>query len=97
MAIKSFKDEEAEKIFKKLRSPLYQNIKNAVLRKLILLDKAKDLRELNKPPNNRLEKLKGTEKTYSIRINDQYRIVFDWIDNNAYKVKINKHDKSYGK
>ena len=95
--IASFKDKEAERIFKKLRTSRYQNIKKIALRKLILLDKAKDLRELNKPPNNRLEKLKGTERTYSIRINDQYRIIFDWIDADAHDVLINKHDKNYGK
>jgi len=75
--IVNFKDEEAEALFKKLKSSLYQNIKKVALRKLILLDEAKDLKELNRLPNNRLEKLKGTERTYSIRINDQYRIVFD--------------------
>lgn len=75
--IVNFKDEEAAALFKKLKSPLYQNIKKVALRKLILLDEAKDLKELNRLPNNRLEKLKGTERTYSIRINDQYRIVFD--------------------
>jgi toxin HigB-1 len=75
--IVNFKDEEAERIFKRLKTPRYQNIKKVALRKLILLDEAKDLRELNKPPNNRLEKLKGTKTTYSIRVNDQYRIVFD--------------------
>jgi len=95
--IVNFKDEEAEALFKKLKSPLYQNIKKVALRKLILLDEAKDLKELNRLPNNRLEKLKGTERTYSIRINDQYRIVFDWVSKNAYNVLINKHDKSYGK
>jgi toxin HigB-1 len=73
----TFKDKEAEALFKKLKSPLYQNIKKVALRKLILLDEAKDLRELSKLPRNCLEKLKGKEKTYSIRINDQYRIVFD--------------------
>jgi proteic killer suppression protein len=93
----TFKDEEAEALFKKLKSPPYQNIKKVALRKLILLDEAKDLRELSQLPRNRLEKIKGTERTYSIRINDQYRIVFDWIDTNAYNVLINKHDKSYGK
>ena len=93
----TFKDQEAEALFKKLKSPLYQNIKKVALRKLILLDEAKDIRELSQLPNNRLEKLKGTERTYSIRINDQYRIVFDWIDNCAYNVLINKHDKNYGK
>ena len=75
--IVNFKDEEAKALFKKLKSPPYQNIKKVALRKLILLDEAKDLKELNRLPNNRLEKLKGTERTYSIRINDQYRIVFD--------------------
>jgi len=93
----TFKDQEAEALFKKLKSPPYQNIKKVALRKLILLDEAKDLRELSQLPRNRLEKLKGTERTYSIRINDQYRIIFDWIDNSAYNVLINKHDKSYGK
>ena len=75
--IVNFKDEEAKALFKKLKSLPYQNIKKVALRKLILLDEAKDLKELNRLPNNRLEKLKGTERTYSIRINDQYRIVFD--------------------
>ncbi|MCE8163932.1 MAG: type II toxin-antitoxin system RelE/ParE family toxin [Candidatus Moeniiplasma glomeromycotorum] len=93
----NFKDKEAEALFQKLKSPLYQNIKKVALRKLIILDEAKDLRELSKLPNNRLEKLKGAQKTYSIRINDQYRIVFDWIDTNAHAVSINKHDKNYGK
>ncbi len=73
----TFKDKEAEALFKKLKSPLYQNIKKVALRKLILLDEAKDLRELRKLPRNCLEKLKGTERTYSIRINNQYRIIFD--------------------
>lgn len=93
----TFRDQEAEALFKKLKSFPYQNIKKVALRKLILLDEAKDLRELSQLPNNRLEKLKGTERTYSIRINDQYRIIFDWVDTNAYNVLINKHDKSYGK
>ena len=93
----TFKDKNAEILFKKLKSLLYQNIKKTALRKLILLDEAKDLKELSKLPRNRLEKLGGKERTYSIRINDQYRIVFDWIDNNAYNVLINKHDKNYGK
>jgi proteic killer suppression protein len=73
----TFKDEEAEALFTKKKSLQYQNIKNVALRKLILLDEAKDLRELNKLPRNRLEKLAGKERTYSIRINDQYRIIFD--------------------
>jgi proteic killer suppression protein len=73
----TFKDEEAEALFRRKKSLQYQNIKKVALRKLILLDEAKDLRELSNLPNNRLEKLKGTERTYSIRINDQYRIIFD--------------------
>ena len=41
------------------------------------------------PPANRLEKLKGDRKDqYSIRINDQYRICFQWEDSNAYNVEI---------
>ena len=75
--IVNFKDKEVEKVFRKLKSWHYQNIKKVALRKLIFLHKAKDLRDLARFPNNRLEKLKGFEKTYSIRINDQYRIIFD--------------------
>lgn len=58
-------------------------------RKLIYLDDAEDLRDLLAPLGNRLEKLRGDRRgQYSIRINDQWRIYFDWTNNRAEKVEI---------
>ncbi len=57
-------------------------------RKLDMLNSAKDLRDLRVPPNNRLEELKGDlAGLHSIRINNQYRIVFKWLGN-VSKVRI---------
>ncbi len=59
------------------------------LRKLLILDAAESLEDLRIPPGNRLEKLKGDRKgQYSIRINDQWRICFVWLDGDAYEVEI---------
>ncbi len=59
------------------------------MRKLRYLDNVVDLNDLRVPPGNRLEKLSGKRKgQYSIRINDQYRICFDWKAGNAYRVEI---------
>jgi proteic killer suppression protein len=61
-------------------------------RKLQMIDKAVELRDLMSPPGNRLEKLAGDRKgQYSIRINDQYRICFSWNEGDAENVEINKH------
>ena len=58
-------------------------------RKLDLLNSAHSLQDLKAPPANRLEALKGNLKgKYSIRINDQYRLVFEFHDGNAYDVDI---------
>ena len=66
-----------------------QSIWKAAVRKLDMLNAASDLRDLRVPPANRLEGLKGAWSGYhSIRINDQYRIVFRWIDGNAKDVLI---------
>jgi proteic killer suppression protein len=54
-----------------------------------MLNAAADLRDLRMPPANRLEALKGKwSGYYSVRINEQYRIVFQWIDSNAKNVEI---------
>ena len=54
-----------------------------------MLDAAENLQDLRVPPGNRLEKLKGDHRgQYSIRINDQWRICFEWRDGDAYKVEI---------
>jgi len=58
-------------------------------RKLDMLDAAQDLLDLRAPPGNRLEKLKGDlTGRFSIRINDQYRIVFSWNHGNVEDVRI---------
>lgn len=91
--IKSFKDNEAEKIFQRQFSrKLPRDIQRTALRKLRMLNRAMNLNDLKVPPNNRLEKLKGDrQKQYSIRINDQWRICFIWGDSDAYEVEITDH------
>jgi len=64
------------------------------LRKLDYLNAAKNINDLRVPPGNRLEKMKGeSEGNYSIRINDQYRIVFGFEQSNAYEVEITDYHK----
>ena len=59
------------------------------LRKLDMLNAADRINDLREPPGNRLEALKGDFEGYhSIRVNDQWRIIFQWKDNNAYRVSI---------
>ena len=54
-----------------------------------MLHSASQLADLRVPPGNRLEALKGRGKgTYSIRINDRWRVCFAWRDGNAYDVEI---------
>jgi len=65
------------------------DIQRVALRKLRMLNRAMNLQDLKIPPGNRLEELKGKRKgQYSIRINDQWRICFEWQDNNAFEVEI---------
>ena len=88
--IVSFKDEETEKVFNRRfsrKSP--QNIQRAALRRLTFLHAARELNDLLTPPSNHLEKLSGDrEGQWSIRVNSQWRICFEWRDNNAYAVEI---------
>jgi toxin HigB-1 len=88
--IRTFKDEEALKIFNRQRSSkLVQAIQPVTYRKLRMLHNSHTINDLRVPPANRLEKLKGDrEGQYSIRINDQYRICFIWRDGDAYNVEI---------
>jgi proteic killer suppression protein len=58
-------------------------------RKLLQLHAASELNSLRVPPGNRLEALKGDRKgRYSIRINDQWRVCFEWREDGAYGVEI---------
>ncbi len=88
--IKSFHDKETEKIFNRLFSrKLPQNIQHIARRKLVILDAAPELNELRIPPGNKLESLKRERKNqHSIRINDQWRICFNWKAGDAYNVEI---------
>jgi len=88
--IRPFKDKEAEKIFKRQRSPkIPEMIQRVALRKLRMLNRAGNLNDLRVPPANRLEKLKGDRLgQHSIRINDQWRICFKWHDSDALQVEI---------
>ncbi len=88
--IKEFADEETEKIWNGIRSKKLPNeIQNVARRKLRMLNNSQDVYDLRTPPANRLEKLKGNLiDFYSIRINNQWRIIFKWINNDAYDVKI---------
>ena len=88
--IKSIRDSETRKIFHRERSrKLPPDIQQTAYRKLRYLNNARDLKDLRVPPSNRLEKLKGDRAgQYSIRINQQWRICFEWKDNDAYEVEI---------
>ncbi len=67
----------------------HPNVQKAARRKLVLINDAQRLDDLRVPPGNRLEALKGDrEGQHSIRVNDQWRIVFRWIDENAHDVGI---------
>jgi len=67
----------------------FQSFERPARRKLLFLHTARRLQDLNVPPGNQLERLKGDRAgTYSIRINDQWRICFAWRDGDAYEVEI---------
>jgi len=88
--IKSFQDIETESIFTRHHSKrLPVNLHQHAWRKLAILNAAEHINDLRIPPWNRLEKLSGNRSgQYSIRINDQWRICFEWREGNAYKVEI---------
>jgi len=88
--IGSFADDETQKIHSGVQSKkLPRDIQRVARRKLIYIDDAENLRDLYALPGNQLEKLKGDRRgQYSIRINDQWRICFDWTNNRAENVEI---------
>lgn len=88
--IKSFKCKETKKLFqRKVSHKLPIDIQRLAMRKLWLIDAAENINDLRIPPSNHLEKLKGDRKgQYSIRINDRWRICFEWRGNNSFKVEI---------
>ena len=88
--IVSFGDKNTEKIWNGERIKRLPNeIQEIGRRKLRMLNNSQNLSDLQIPPSNRLEKLKGNLKEfYSIRINDQWRIIFKWNNGNASNVEI---------
>ncbi len=88
--IKSFRDRETARIFTRERSTRFPaDIQQVAYRKLRMLNNAQSLADLRIPPGNRLEKLSGDrEGQYSIRINDRWRICFDWREGDAYLVQV---------
>ena len=92
--IRSFKNQGTEDIFdgkntKNARKICSRALWHIASRKLDQLDSIKSLRELRIPPGNRFEALTGNRKgQYSIRINDQYRICFEWKESEPEQVEI---------
>ena len=88
--IVSFACAETEGIFRGERSRrLPQDIQNVARRKLEYLHRARRLDDLRMPPGNRLEALKGDRRgQHSVRVNDQWRICFEWQVGNAARVEI---------
>ncbi len=88
--IKTFHSKETEKIWKgEFSKKLPSDIQNIARRKLRMLNNSSFLKDLTIPPSNMLEELKGNRKgQYSIRINKQWRICFEWENGHCYKVEI---------
>ena len=88
--ILSFGTKETKKIWAGVRiKGLSTELQEVARRKLRMLNSSQNLTDLQVPPSNRLEKLNGKlVDHYSIRINDQYRIIFKWDNGNAREVEI---------
>ena len=91
--IESFGNRLAEDLFFDRRSretrKFPADLRNVARRKVLYLHDAAELHDLKVPPGNRLEALKGSLKGYfSIRINDQWRVVFRWEQGRAQDVAV---------
>ncbi len=88
--INSFGNKETRKIWEGERiRGLPVEIQEIARRKLRMLNNSQNVSDLMIPPSNRLEKLKGNIKAfYTIRINDQWRIIFQWKNGNAEQVEV---------
>ena len=94
--IKSYKGEFAEAIHRERRIPkgFPANVAKVARRKLVQLDNTSRLSDLTAPPGNRLEALKGDlGGRHSIRINDQWRLVFRWADTGPEEVEITDYHR----
>ena len=93
--IKTFADSDTERLFfgqkpRKLPNQIWQG----ATRKLLILDGAESIQDLRIPPGSRLEKLKGDRAgQYSIRVIDQWRICFKWLNGHAYEIEITDYHR----
>ncbi len=87
--IQSFADKDTEELFLKEKNRRFATVARVALRKLIQMNRAGVLQDLAVPPGNRLEVLKGElAGLHSIRVNQQWRIVFRWTDAGPAEVSI---------
>ena len=87
--IRSFRCSDTEKLFHGRRVARFANVAIVAMRKLQQVNAAASLEFLRVPPQNRLELLKRDRKgQWSIRINDQFRLCFEWRDGDAWSVEI---------
>lgn len=87
--IQSFDDADTEQLFREERNRRFNAIARVALRKLIQMNRAGQLSDLAVPPGNRLEALKGDlAGLHSIRVNQQWRIVFRWTEQGPDEVRI---------
>lgn len=87
--IRSFGDRQTEALFRDEFVSKFQGVARRAKRKLDALNAASRIDDLNIPTSNRLEKLRGDlEEFHSIRVNDQWRIIFKWYAGDAREVRI---------
>jgi toxin HigB-1 len=87
--IRSFGDKQTQALFADRFVSRFQGVGRRAKRKLEAVNAAGRLEDLKVPPSNRLEKLKGDLEGYhSIRVNDQWRVIFKWLDGDAQEVRI---------
>ena len=88
--IATFRDNDAELLWRTGKSRrIPANLRRIAVRKLMILNAALTLDNLRVPPGNHLEELQADRRgQHSIRLNDQYRICFVWLDGNAHDVEI---------
>ncbi|MGA2147511.1 MAG: type II toxin-antitoxin system RelE/ParE family toxin [Bryobacteraceae bacterium] len=87
--IRSFKCSDTASLFEDQMVRRFRSIERPARRKLLYLHRAVRLEDLRVPPGNQLQLLKGDRAgTYSIRINDQWRICFAWRNGDAHEVEI---------
>ncbi len=87
--IRNFKDAATRELFVARKHRHLSNVASVAFRKLDQIQSALALKDLEEPPGNRLEALKGNRAgQHSIRINDQFRICFIWKSDGAYAVEI---------